>query len=77
MINEFRYYLYLQKCNGYWEKEPYETLEEIQPILETLDENEYWWYLIVDKSREKGDETIGGGRVYSNKEYKTRKRKGR
>ena len=71
-----KYFLYLQKCNGYWEKEPFNSLEEIQPVLDTLDDEEYWWYLVVLKSS-KGDETLCGGRVHTKEGLKTRKKKGR
>ena len=73
----FDYILYLQKSNGYWEKEPYQTLEEIQPVIDSLDEEEYWWYIVVHKSQTKGDEAICGGRVHTKIKNKTRNRKGR
>ena len=71
---KFRYMLYLQKCNGYWEREPYDTLEEIQYVLDSISDEDYWWYLVVDKQSKLGyDETIAGGKVHS-KSY-GRKRK--
>lgn len=71
----FRYMLYLQKFNGYWEREPYNSLDEIQYVLDTLDDEEYWWYLVVDKQSKLGyDETICGGKVHTKEEYKTRKK---
>lgn len=68
------YILYLQKNNGYWEKEPYNTLEEINEALETIFDDEYWWYLVVGKSKLKGDTTICGGKVHTKQEYKTHKK---
>ena len=52
------YILYLQKNNGYWEKEPYSSLEEINEALETIFDDEYWWYLVVGKSKLKGDTIV-------------------
>ena len=72
----FRYMLYLQKFNGYWEREPYETLEEIQYLLDTLDENEYWWYLVKDIVLEKTDGygIVCGGKIHTKEEYKNKPR---
>ena len=69
------YRLYLQRCNGYWERETYPTLEDIQYVIDTLDEEEYWWYIVVGASKQKGDTTIAGGKVHTKQEYKTYKRK--
>ena len=76
-MESFRYFLYLQKCNGWWEKEPYFTLEEVQNTIDTLDENEYWWYIIKDSVLEKTDGygIIGGGKVHTKEENKTRRKK--
>jgi hypothetical protein len=70
----FRYMLYLQRNNGYWEREPYETLEEIQYVLDAIDDEEYWWYLVIEKDKTKGDQTICGGKVHTKEEYKARKK---
>ena len=72
----FNYMVYLQRFNGYWEREPYDTLEEIQYLLDTIDDQEYLWYIVVDKQKGK-DEPVCSGRVHTKEEYKTRKRKGR
>lgn len=72
--NKLNYMVYLQRFNGYWEREPYDTLEEIQYLLDSLDDQEYLWYIVVDKRNNK-DESIRSGRVHTKEEYKTRKRK--
>lgn len=73
----YRYFLYLEKLNGYWEKEPYQTLEEIQPVIDSLDEDEYWCYVVKDIELEKTDGygIICSGKVHTKQEYKTYKRK--
>lgn len=72
--NKFNYMVYLQRFNGYWEREPYDTLEEIQYLLDSLDDQEYLWYIVVDKRNNK-DESICSGRVHTKEEYKPKKRR--
>lgn len=73
----YRYILYLQRCNGYWISEPYQTLEEVQDAIDILDEEEYWWYLVKDIVLEKTDGygIVCSGKVHTKQEYKTYKRK--
>ena len=59
------YMLYLQKYNGYWVGEPYDTLEEIQYDLDNgVYDDEYAWYLVVGKSHINGDQALAQGKLH-------------
>ena len=71
----YPFILYMQKHNGYWDSEPCYTLEEAENMIDNLNEEDYWWYVLVSKSVARGDETIKGGEVHSKSRGKTRVRK--
>ena len=73
----YPFILYMQKHNGDWNTKNCYTIEEADNIIDNLNPDEYWWYVLVSKSIARGDETIKGGEVQEKGRCKTRTRKDR